>query len=111
MGGWQNPGHPVFSGMSGPVNRARLQRMRAGTVCRVLLSAGKGCRDGRPRFQKLQFRAKNGLSLPKPPENRFKTAKRREVLAAVHMHLDFPEPKGPPVPSDSAMLPLERRRC
>ena len=66
---------------------------------------GTGVASAGPLFQNLQFRAKISLFCPNSPKNLLKMAKRREIVAALHMQLDFPVPKGPLGPSNSTICP------
>ena len=70
---------------------------------------GTGFASGKPRFQKLQFRAKNShfwaIFGPKKPWNTFKTAKRRETVGTFHVRLDFPMSTSSLRPSNSMICP------
>ena len=56
------------------------------------------------RFKNLHLRAKISYFVcTKPPKNPMKTAKCLEIVATLHMQLDFPVPKGPLGPSNSTV--------
>ena len=71
---------------------------------------GTGVASTRPPFQNLQFRAKISLFLPKTPWNLLKSVKWREIVATLHMQLDFPVSKGPLGPSNSTICSANRPR-
>ena len=69
-----------------------------------------GGRERTSQLPNLHFKIRNlgpksALFCSKPPYNPLKTAKRREVVATLHMQLDFPMPKGPLGPSNSTICP------
>ena len=51
------------------------------------------------------FGQKTAIFCPKQPQKAFKTAKRRETAATLHVRLDFPVSKSPLVRSNSAICP------
>ena len=65
---------------------------------------GTGIAEAGPPFQNLKFRAKIIHFWPKTP-TLLKIAKRRKIVATLHMHLDFRAAKNPLGPSNSTICP------
>ena len=70
-----------------------------------MAARGGGAKSGGALPKLRSFGPKTAIFRPKQPYYRFKTAKRRQTAATLHVRLDFLVTKGPLVPSNSTICP------
>ena len=73
-----------------------------------MAARGGGAKSGGALPNLRSFGPKTAIFRPKHPYYSFKTPKRRQTAATLHMRLDFLVTRGPLVPSNSTICPRDR---